>query len=501
MYAISKNTQFSRSYGILLNLYILPQIYRVYIITNNNCRIVDEVDIHNITIDVFIFQDINMSYQGHTYGFSRKNGLGGLFSRSSGLGPGQRHGMSGKGVGTMKKARDMVLGDGSHVVVDIICRRCGHEQPHNYYRCRCQNCDGPLQKVDRDLFMAINNNDNNSNKKKLKVQKVLALNDKNMVVEKTKTVTGLMITHSANQDSDLADDNFQIVNVNQLRNNNSNNDIVEGDDERPEFQLTISAPKTIVKMSPMTQSLKHQKTFVSGTARMRDVGGLKVRDPGLGPGSRHGMSGRDVGTMTKVRCMILGNGMKISVDIVCRRCGHEQPSNYFRLRCQRCDGILKQLGANEKSEKIRSVGGIYKQPTGNQPNMKVTHDEHIRYDKRHAIEDGVTYNSFSKTTTRARTDDDVMRLIKIENTKKRTKRGGIRKGMGDKYIYPTDLRDGKNEVKPPSVTNVRTEAVEVQGNWIKAIALKTGIPYFYNAKTKVATWDSTAFDRFVKEKM
>ena len=204
-----------------------------------------------------------MSYQSHTYGFSRKNGLGGLFSRSSGLGPGQRHGMSGKGVGTMKKARDMVLGDGSHVVVDIICRRCGHEQPHNYYRCRCQNCVGPLQRVDRDLFMAINNNDNNSNKKKLKVQKVLALNDKNMVVEKTKTITGLMITHNANQDSDLADDNFQIVNVNQLRNNNSNNDIVEGDDERPEFQLTISAPKTIVKMSPMTQSLKHQKTFVS----------------------------------------------------------------------------------------------------------------------------------------------------------------------------------------------------------------------------------------------
>ena len=94
-----------------------------------------------------------------------------------------------------------------------------------------------------------------------------------------------------------------------------------------------------------------------------------------------------------------------------------------------------------------------------------------------------------------------MRLIKIENTKKRTKRGGIRKGMGDKYIYPTAIRDGKNEVKPPSVTNLRTEAVEVQGNWIKAIALKTGIPYFYNAKTKVATWDSTAFDRFVKEKM
>ena len=47
-----------------------------------------------------------MSYQGHTYGFSRKNGLGGLFSRSSY----QTQHMSGKGVGTMEKARDMVLG-------------------------------------------------------------------------------------------------------------------------------------------------------------------------------------------------------------------------------------------------------------------------------------------------------------------------------------------------------------------------------------------------------
>ena len=84
---------------------------------------------------------------------------------------GQRHGMSGKGVGTMKKARDMVLGDGSHVVVDIICRRCGHEQPHNYYRCRCQNCDGPLKKVDRDLFMK--SASNNDSKKKVQVKQLL----------------------------------------------------------------------------------------------------------------------------------------------------------------------------------------------------------------------------------------------------------------------------------------------------------------------------------------
>ena len=87
------------------------------------------------------------------------------------------------------------------------------------------------------------------------------------------------------------------------------------------------------------------------------MGCLEVRDPGLGPGSRHECWQRcwynDESTLYGIR-----RGMKISVDIVCRRCGHEQPSNYFRLRCQRCDGILKQLGANEKSEKIQSVGGI-----------------------------------------------------------------------------------------------------------------------------------------------
>ena len=77
---------------------------------------------------------------GYSYGSIRRNGLGGLFSKSSGVGPGQRHGMSGQGVGTVKKARDLVLGDGTQIVVDIVCRRRGHEQPHNYYRCRCQNC-------------------------------------------------------------------------------------------------------------------------------------------------------------------------------------------------------------------------------------------------------------------------------------------------------------------------------------------------------------------------
>ena len=206
------------------------------------------------------------------------------------------------------------------------------------------------------------------------------------------------------------------------------------------------------------------------------------------------MSGRDVGTVTKARDMILGNGIKISVDIVCRRCGHEQPTNYLRLRCQRCDGVLKQLAANEHSERIRSVGGIYKQPSGNKRNMKVTRAEHIRYDKQHAIEDGITYNSFSKTTTRARTPEDIMRLIQIKSRKGTNGGANDTLTIGEKYIYPKHLRSSKEEIKPPSMTNLRSEAVEVRGNWIKAIALKTGKPYYYNARSKKATWDSTAFD-------
>ena len=359
---------------------------------------------------------------GYSYGSIRRNGLGGLFSKSSGVGPGQRHGMSGQGVGTVKKARDLVLGDGTQIVVDIVCRRCGHEQPHNYYRSRCQNCQAPLKIVHRDMF-----------------------------------------------------------NVNQLKLQYSKK-IQAASGPNPETQLAISSPKTMITMSPMTQSFKNQKTVVTSTARVRDVGGLKTREAGLGPGSRHGMSGRDIGTMTKAREMVLGDGTKITVDIVCRRCGHEQPSNYFRLRCQRCDGVLKQLGVNDKTDMLRSVGGIYKRPSGQKSSMTVTYHEHIRYDKKHAIENGVTYNSFSRTKTMPRTDADIQQLISIDSPK-------VRKGMGAKYLYPKHVKNS-----PPSLSNLRKEAVEVRGNWIKAVAMKTGKPYYYNAKSKEATWDSEKFD-------
>ncbi len=206
------------------------------------------------------------------------------------------------------------------------------------------------------------------------------------------------------------------------------------------------------------------------------------------------MSGRDVGTVTKARDLILGNGIKISVDIVCRRCGHEQPTNYLRLRCQRCDGVLKQLASNEHSDRIRSVGGVYKQPSSNKVDMKVTRAEHIRYDKRHAMEEGITYNSFSKTTTRARTPEDIKRLMQIKSRKGKKIGANNESTMGEKYIYPRHLRASNEEIKPPSMTNLRSEAIEVRGNWIKAIALKTGKPYYYNARSKQATWDSTAFD-------
>ena len=138
--------------------------------------------------------------------------------------------------------------------------------------------------------------------------------------------------------------------------------------------------------------------------------------------------GETLGPMGKAREMVLGDGTKITVDIVCRRCGHEQPSNYFRLRCQRCDGV-KQLGVNDKTDMLRSVGGIYKRPSGQKSRMTVTYHVNIRYDKKHAIENGVTYNSFSRTKTMPRTDADIQQLINIDSPK-------VRKGMGAKVFVP-----------------------------------------------------------------
>ena len=92
--------------------------------------------------------------------------------------------------------------------------------------------------------------------------------------------------------------NRDMFNVNQLQLQYSKK-TQAASGPNPETQLAISSPKTMITMSPMTQSFKNQKTVVTSTARVRDVGGLKTREAGLGPGSRHGMSGRDIGTIRR----------------------------------------------------------------------------------------------------------------------------------------------------------------------------------------------------------
>ena len=49
-------------------------------------------------------------------------------------------------------------------------------------------------------------------------------------------------------------------------------------------------------------------------------------------------------------------------------------------------------------------------------------------------------------------------------------------------------RGGGGGLPKPNLSNIRAETQSVQGDWIIAISASAGKEYFYNKKTRVATW-------------
>ena len=95
-----------------------------------------------------------------------------------------------------------------------------------------------------------------------------------------------------------------------------------------------------------------KRSLPYGNSRSKTArSGLGSRLPGMGPGQRHGMSADAVERESPhLIPYVLGNGMHVLVDQVCRHpgCGHEQPVSWKRLRCQSCDTPLRQFSEKDQ---------------------------------------------------------------------------------------------------------------------------------------------------------
>jgi len=329
--------------------------------------------------------------------------------------------MSAKGSKVPSKAREMQLGDGSKVIVDIICRRCGFEQLHNYFRLRCQECQAPLKQVPHHW--------------KAKHSKKTTTT---RVEEEAKTLTRRPSLLSQS-----------IVSV------GAKEDVSEA------FGKSSKRRDIVI---PMAEEGTHHKLNYHNAA---STGGLASMQSGLGPGCRHGMSGKNVNTHAKTKELVLGNGGKIVIDTVCRRCGHEQPFDYHRLRCQSCEGVLRQISSADRDGEhahVRGVGGSH-------------HLRKYQIGKRMVPQDiqparttkGVDPTCTSSTKLLA---DPRINVIQFEKTN----------------CVKTDTKRKKSKMSPPSLGHMRSEAYERRGGYVVCLSTDCGRKYYFNTKTQTASW-------------
>ena len=96
----------------------------------------------------YVFSHVPIA-RGLNYGSARKRQAGGAGNKWSGLGSGGRHGMDSNAVrGLGRKVKPLKLQNGDSVYVDILCNKCGYEQPPLHRRLRCDSCGMPLALLD-----------------------------------------------------------------------------------------------------------------------------------------------------------------------------------------------------------------------------------------------------------------------------------------------------------------------------------------------------------------
>ena len=378
--------------------------------------------------------------RGLNYGSARKREGGGMSNRFCGTGAGERHGMAAKSVqGLGRKVKPLKLQNGATVHIDLLCNRCGYENPHNHRRLRCNTCGVPLTQIHPDDAAAGKNTLNNYTSQAAFSP---AASEK---LERKNAQRAYVAEYAAS----VAESENSAFSYQQKRQHEQSQ------------QLVVMA-----------------KTMNAGsTMRKKGLGGLGSRRTGLGPGARHGMSAGAVWHLpASTREIRLGSGEVITVDVICRKCGYEQPPSWRALRCQNCKEVLDQLGTLLTNHQFRAVGwhSSYKKKKNAERQRKKEKEkeknkERIprQYGTGHGIESQHVFG-FSGRSIRS--------IVQ---------RAAAQEGESS----DTDSVRSERRRKKPSLSNLRSETNDVIGHWICAIDVVTGDDYFYNTKTKVVTWN------------
>ena len=196
--------------------------------------------------------------RGLNYGSARSKTGGGLSNRSSGMGAGERYGMSAGSVkGLGRKVKPLKLQNGATVYIDLLCGKCGYENLPNHKRLRCDTCGVPLPQLHPDDANAGKNTLHNYTG-----QDVFSPASSNRLRRK------------AEQRKHLAE--YQTTSMSSPEGSAS------ASRSATSTTLALSSVSYEQQLSPMAKSMG-----IGATMRDKGGGGLSNKRTGMGPGARH----------------------------------------------------------------------------------------------------------------------------------------------------------------------------------------------------------------------
>lgn len=394
--------------------------------------------------------------RGLGYGSVRTRQAGGAGKRRSGVGAGGRHGMASAAVkGLGRKVKPLRLQNGDSVFVDILCNSCGYEQPPAHRRLRCNSCGSPLPLLDAaDAYAGKHTMQNYTNQDAFTPES-LANQSRRM---------SKVLTNYAHQTNEREGDEGKLL------------------------LADASAPASGSTSTQLTQVVKEQQSNklvmmarsmdVGSSARAKGQGGLQNKRVGLGPGARHGMSAGAVRHLpASTRNVRLQNGELIALDQICRSCGFEQLPDWSGLRCQNCRLPLRQLGDLVTEHQFRSIG------------LKQANEFKKKMLRR---ERNATQQKYSPWDTSA-THFDNNAAMQVYGMSGPTIRSIVDSSQIDKIGLEErrraeEDRRRRKKANTPSVANLRSETNCISGDWVCAIEAKTGREYYYNTRSRKATY-------------
>ena len=393
--------------------------------------------------------------RGLHYGAARKRQAGGAGLNRSGTGAGGRHGMASGAVrGLGRKVKPLRLQNGDSVYVDILCNACGFEQPPQHRRLRCDSCGRPLALLDTaDAYAGKHTMENYTEqdaftpaslaRQERKMRRAIATDVPDMQerqgYSELKMLGGTSTSHAGGTGADATRAT-----------------------RRQTHQLVVMA-------SSMNDG---------SSARAREQGGLLNKRSGLGPGARHGMSAGAVRHLpASTRNVRTHDGGLVTIDQLCRSCGFEQPPDWSGLRCQSCRLPLNQLGDLVTEHQFRAVG--LKQAL--ELKKKVARRQRSRKDEK--------YSPWNTSATHYDTDADAQ-VFGMSGPTIRSIVSSSQLDLVDEEEKRQlrEERRRKRRANTPSVANVRAETNNVVGDWVCAIEAATGRDYFFNRRTRKATY-------------